>query len=241
MTSARLGKIAGWLLVIGPLVDTLVSSLRPGVFPGQNPDGHQAAMQEAILGIAPHSTLVNLLVDLGFVASFGLLVGFWGLKEVMGDSGSQGYLRKLGMLFLMIGLSVRTGAFAMNFLMSVTLSYTPAEALTGEALNTAVMFMVMGGALGVFATILTLVGVAFFAGSLMNVHLLGADRLLARLLGVAPAIVGSLLLLLATFREDSVFTLYLLGNAAVFFQIAWVIMVGVALIRKSDSLATLTA
>ncbi len=241
MTSAKLGKIAGWLLVIGPLVDTLVSSLRPGVFPGENPNGPQAAMQEAILGMAPHSTLVTLLVDVGFIASFGLLVGFWGLKEVMGDSGSEGYLRKLGMLFLIIGLSVRTAGFAMNFLMSVTLGYTPAEALTGDALDTAVVFMVIGGSLGIFATILILVGVAFFAVSLMNVRLLGADRLLAQLLGVAPAIVGSLLLLLATLLEDSVFTLYLLGNVAVFFQIAWVILLGVALIRKSDSLASLTA
>lgn len=240
MTSAKLGKIAGWLLVIGPLVDTLASSLRPGVFPRENPDGAQAAMQEAILGMAPHSTLVNLLVDIGFIASFGLLVGFWGLKEVMGDGGSQGYLRKLGVLFLMIGLSVRTAGFAMNFLMSVTLGYSPVESLTEETLSTAIMFMVIGGALGIFATILTLVGVAFFAGSLMNVHLIGADRLLARLLGVAPAIVGSLLLLLATLLDDSVFTLYLLGNVAVFFQIAWVILLGVALIRKSDSLATLT-
>ena len=197
-------------------------------------------MQEAILGMAPHSTLVNLLVDIGFIASFGLLVGFWGLKEVMGDGGSQGYLRKLGVLFLMIGLSVRTAGFAMNFLMSVTLGYSPVESLTEETLSTAIMFMVIGGALGIFATILTLVGVAFFAGSLMNVHLIGADRLLARLLGVAPAIVGSLLLLLATLLDDSVFTLYLLGNVAVFFQIAWVILLGVALIRKSDSLATLT-
>lgn len=243
VTAARLGKVAGWLLVIGPLVDTLASSLRPGSFPGGHPDGAQAAMQAAVLGMAPNSTLVNLLVDIGFIASFGLLVGFWGVKEVMGDRGGQGYLRKLGMLFLMVALSVRTAAFAMNFLMSVTLGYLPAEALasSGDTLATAIMFLVMGGALGVFATILTLVGVAFFAWSLMDENLLGADKLLARLMGLAPAVVGSVLLLLATLLEGSVFTLYLLGNVVVFVQVVWTILLGVALIRKSDSVVAIKA
>ena len=199
-------------------------------------------MQAAILAIAPNSTFVNLMIDIGFIASFGLLVGLWGVKEVMGDIGGQGYLRKLGMLFLMVGLAVRTAAFAMSYLMSVTLSFSPPEAMTsGATVETAIMFMVMGGALGVFAIILTLVGVAFFAVSLMDNEILGGNRLLALVLGVAPAVVGSILLLLATFLEDSVFTLYLLGNLAVFVQVAWVILLGVTLIRKSDSLAAASA
>ena len=242
MTSVKLGRIAGWLLVIGPVVDVLASSIRPGTFPSEHPDGAQAAMQAAVLAIAPNSTLVNLLVEIGFIASFGLLVGFWGVKEVMGDIGGQGYLRKLGMLFLMVGLAVRTAAFAMSYLMSVTLSYSPPEAIaSGASVETAIMFMVIGGALGTFAIILTLVGVAFFAGSLMNNELLGGSRLLALWLGVVPAVVGSILLLLATFVESSIFTLYLLGNLVVFVQVVWVVMLGATLIRKSDSLATASA
>ena len=243
MTSVKFGKVSGLLLIVGPLVDVLVSAIRPGMFPTEHTDGAQAAMQEAVLSMAPHGTLINLLVDIGFIASFGLLIGFWGVKELLGDRGGQGYLRKLGMLFLMIALSVRSAAFAMNFLMSVTFGYLPAEDLPSspETLNTAVMFLVMGGALGVFATILTLVGVAFFAVSLMNENLIGADKLLAWLLGVAPAVIGSTLLLLATLMGDSVFILYLLGNLTVFGQVLWTILVGIALIRKSESLTTATA
>ena len=240
MTSGKLGRISGCLLVVGPLVDVLVSVIRPGMFPTENPDGAQAAMQDAVLGMAPHGTLINLLVDIGFIASFGLFIGFWGVKELMGDRGGQGYLRKLGLLFLVIALSVRSTAFAMNFLMSTTISYLPAGALEAskDTLDTAVMFLVMGGSLGVFATILTLVGVAFFAMSLMNEKLIGADKLLALLLGVVPAVVGSSLLLLATLIEDQVFMLYLLGNFTVFGQVLWTVLLGIGLMKKSNSLAT---
>ncbi len=194
-------------------------------------------MQAAILSLLPNSSLATLLTVIGFIASFGLLLGLWGVKDVMADTGSEGYLRKIGVLFLTIALAVRTASFALSFLTTVTLSYSPPEAIeSGDAVTTAVMFMVIGGSIGIFATVLALVGVAFFAVSLANSDLIGADRPLALWLGVAPAVVGSVLLLVATFIESSVFTLYLLGNVSVFVQVVWVILLGVALIRKSDSL-----
>jgi len=238
MTLAKLGKVTGWLLVVGPLVDVIVSVVRPGSFPEEHSGGAQAAMQAAILATVPDSTLATLLTLIGFVASFGLLLGLWGVNEVMSDAGGQGILRRAGLLLLTVGLAVRTASLALSFLTSVTLSYSPSEAIeSGEAISSAVTFMVIGGALGIFATVLVLVGVAFFALSLTNVDLIGADRPLAIWLGVAPAVVGSFLLLLATFVEDAVFTLYLLGNITVFVQIVWVVLLGVAFIRKSDSLA----
>lgn len=196
-------------------------------------------MQAAIQAMVPDSTQVSLLTYIGFIAAFGMLLGFWGVKEVLGDTGSEGYLRKIGLLFLTIALAVRTVSLAMSFLTSVTLSYSPAEGIaSGESIATAVIFTVIGGAVGLFATVLALVGVAFWAVSLMNVDLIGPDKPLAIWLGVAPAIVGSFLLFIATFIEGSIFTLYLLGNLTVFVQVAWVILLGIAFIRKSDSLAT---
>ena len=190
-------------------------------------------MQAAILSTLPNSTLATLLTIIGFIASFGLLVGLWGVKEVMGDTEGQGILRRVGLLFLTVALAVRTAAFALSFLMSVTLSYSPPEAIaSGDAVTTAVMFMVIGGALGIFATVLALVGVAFFALSLMNADLIGADKPLAIWLGVVPAIVGSFLLLVAIVVEGGVFALYLLGNLAVFVQVAWVILVGRSLYQE---------
>ncbi len=238
MTLAKLGKVTGWLLVVGPLVDVIVSVVRPGSFPEEHSGGPQAAMQAAILATVPDSTLATLLTLIGFVASFGLLLGLWGVNEVMSDAGGQGILRRAGLLLLTVGLAVRTASLALSFLTSVTLSYSPSEAIaSGEAVSAAVTFTVIGGALGIFTTVLVVVGVAFFALSLTNADLIGADKPLAIWLGVAPAVVASFLLLLATFVEGAVFTLYLLGNIIVFVQIAWVVLLGVAFIRKSDSLA----
>ena len=189
--------------------------------------------------MVPDSTLVSLLTYIGFVAAFGMLLGFWGVKEVIGSSGNEGYLRKVGLLLLTIALAVRTVSLAMSFLTSVTLSYSPAEGIaSGESIASAITFTVIGGAVGLFATVLALVAVAFLALSLMNADLIGADKPLAIWLGVAPAIVGSFLLFIATFIEGSVFTLYLLGNLTVFIQVVWVVLLGIAFIRKSDSLAT---
>ena len=225
-------------MIVGPVVDVVVSSIRPGSFPGENSDGVQAAMQAAIQGMVPDSTLVALLTYIGFVAAFGMLLGLWGVKEVIGGTGSEGYLRKAGLLLLTIALAVRTVSLAMSFLTSVTLSYSPAEGIaSGESIASAITFTVIGGAVGLFATVLALVGVALFAMSLMNTDLIGADKPLAIWLGVAPAIVGSFLLFIATFIEGSIFTLYLLGNLTVFVQVAWVVLLGIAFIRKSDSLA----
>lgn len=242
MTRARLATITGWLLVVGPLVDVIVSTVRPGSFPAENAEGPQAAMQAAILSLLPNSSLATFLTVIGFIASFGLFLGLWGVREVMPDTGDEGLLTKIGILLLTIALAVRTASFALSYLTTVTLSYSPSEAIeSGEAVTTAVMFMVIGGSIGVFATILTLVGVAFFAASLTKVDLIGADRPLAVWLGMAPAIVGSVLLLAATFIESIVFTLYLLGNVTVFVQVAWVIMLGIAFIRKSDSIAAISS
>lgn len=237
MKSIRSAKVAGWFLVIGPLVDVLVSVGRPGTFPGESPDGVQAAMQAGVHAAASNPTLYQLMVDFGFIASFGLLIGFWGIKQVMADTDGRGHLRRLGMVILTIALGVRSAAFAMGFLFATTLSFTPLEALdSGPALDTAVMFLVMEGSLGVFATMLTLAGVAFFAVSMMNAGLFGPDRLVNSLMGVVPAVVTSLLLLGAPFFSDGIFTSYVIGNVVALVQVAWIIVLGAVLVRKGDSL-----
>ena len=240
MTSAKLGKVAGWLLVIGPLVDVLVNLLRPGNFPTEHADGPQAAMQAVVKDLLGNSTLLQVIVDIEFLASFGLLLGFWGVTRVMGDTDGQGHLRKMGLLIFVVALAIRTAGAAMGFLLGTVGAFTPAEALTGGALDTAVMFFVMEGAFGVFATILILVGGSLFAGSLMDANLLGADRTLAIWMGIAPAVVGSALLMLAPLMENAIFGLYLAGNLVTLVQVAWMILLGLALVRKSDTLPAMT-
>jgi hypothetical protein len=195
-------------------------------------------MVAAVESLLPNSSLANLLTILAFIASFGLLLGFWCVKEVMGDADSDGYLRRIGLLFLTIALAVRTVSLGLSYLTAASLSYSPPEFIeSGAAVLTAITFAVIGGSISVFATVLALVGVAFFAVSLKKADLVGADRPLAIWLGVTPAIVGSFLLLVAIFFQGSVFVLYLLGNLTVLVQVVWVILLGIALIRKSDSLA----
>lgn len=236
MTSAKLAKIAGLLLVIGPLVDTLAGVSRPGHFPTEAPGGVQAAMAAGVQGAASNPTLYQLLVSIGFIASLGLLIGFWCLDRLMGDSDGRGHLRKIGMVFLKVALGVRTAGFAMGFLLGTTLLFVPREALdAGPTLETAILFLVMEGSLLIFAMILTLVGVAFFAVSLMSANLLGPDKLLNGLMAVATAVIGSALLLLSPFVQDAIFGLYLAGNLVTIVQIVWIILLGAALLRKGDS------
>jgi hypothetical protein len=240
VTSAKLGKIAGWLLIIGPVVDVLVNLLRPGNFPSEHADGPQATMQVAVRDLLDNTTLFHVLIDIEFLAAFGVLLGFWAVTRILGDTDGRGHLRKMGMLFFVVALALRSASTAMGFLLATVVGFTPSEALTGDALDTAVMFLVMEGALGVFATILILVGGAFFAGSLMNANLIGADRQLAVFMGIAPAIVGCFLLLLAPLVEGSVFGLYLAGNVVTLIQVLWMIMLGVAFLRKSDTLPAMS-
>ena len=239
MTSAKLGKISGWLLVIGPLVDVVVNLLRPGSFPSEHADGPQATMQSVVTDLLGNSTLLHVIIDIEFLASFGLLLGFWGVTRLMGNTDGQEHLRKMGMLIFVVALAIRTAGAAIGFLLGTVGTFTPAEALVGGALDTAVMFFVIEGAMGVFATILILVGGAFFAGSLMDANLLGADRMLAIWMGIAPAVVGSFLLMLAPLIEDSIFGLYMAGNLVTLVQVAWMILLGAALVRKSDTLPAL--
>ena len=241
MTSAKLAKVAGLLLIIGPAVDLLVSVSRPATFPTEIPGGVQAVMQAGVFDAAGSGTLHRLMVDIGFIAAFGLLIGFWALDRVMGDTDGRGHLRKIGMIFLTVALGVRTAAFAMGFLLGTTVAFLPREALEGSALDTAVMFLVMEGSLAIFATILVLVGAAFFAVSLMNANLLGPDKLLNGLMGVVPAVVGSALLLVAPLAPDAIFGLVIAGNLVTMVQVAWIILLGVALVRKSDSFTAVNA
>ncbi len=239
MTAAKLGKVAGWLLVIGPLVDLLVSLTRPGSFPGDHPGGPQGSLQEAVRSTADAGSLVQFMIDVRFVAAFGLLLGFWGVARIMKGDG-RGHLRQMGMLFLTVALAVRAASFGMGLLLSTTVNFSPSSAFdSGDTLDTAVMFLVMEGALAVAGVILTLVGVAFFAVSMTTANLVGSDRVLAVWLGIAPAVVGVIALLLAPYTEDGIFVLYAIGNLVVVVQILWAVLVGAALIRKNESLPAL--
>ena len=238
MSSKKTAKVAGWLLFIGPLVDLVVSISRPGSFPGENPDGVQAAMQEGVQSAASNSAMVQLLVNVGFIASFGLLFGFWCVHRFMSDTDGRAHLRKAGLMVLTVALAIRTASFGMGLLLATTLKFSSPGALEmGGALDTAVMFLVMEGAFSVFATILNVAGVALFATSVMNANLMGSNKMLTGLLVVAPAVVAPFLLLLAPFLENSIFVVYVMGNMVALVQVLWIIVFGAVLIRKSDSLA----
>lgn len=194
-------------------------------------------MQSGVHSAAENGTLLQLLVEVGFIASFGLLFGFWFLNRLMGDSDGRGHRRKIGLMILGVALAVRTASFAMGFLLATTVNYAPSGALdSGSGLDTAVMFLVMEGSLAIFATILNLVGVAFFVSSVTNASLLGSNRVLNGLIAIAPAVVAPFLLLLAPFLGDGIFTVYVTGNVIALVQVAWIIVLGAALVKKSGSL-----
>ena len=239
MNTRKTVKIAGLLLLIGPLVDLVVSISRPGSFPGDHPDGAQGAMQAGVQSAASNSAMVQLMVDLGFIASFGLLFGFWCVSRFMSDSDGRAHLRKAGLMILTVALAVRTASFGMGLLLATTLKFSPPGALeAGPALDTAVMFLVMEGSFSVFATILNLAGVALFATSVMNANLMGSNNLLTGLLVVAPAVIAPILLLVAPFLENSIFAVYVIGNMVALVQVLWIIVFGAVLIRKSGTMAT---
>ena len=238
VSTAKIAKIAGLLLLIGPLVDLLVSIGRPGSFPSDHGEGVQAAMQAGVHSAASNSTLIQLLVDVGFIASFGLLFGFWCVGRFMSGDDGRSHLRKAGLMILGIALAIRTASFAMGLLLATTLNFAPAGALeSGPGLDTAVMFLVMEGSFSVFATILNLAGVALFATSVMNANLMGSNNLLTGRLVIVPAVVAPFLLFLAPFMDDSIFVVFLIGNVVALVQVVWIIVFGAVLIRKSDSLA----
>lgn len=237
MSTSKTAKIAGLLLLIGPLVDLLVSISRPGSFPSDHADGPQAAMQAGVHSAASNGTFVQLLVDIGFIASFGLLFGFWCVDRFMSGNDGRAHLRKAGLMILGVALAVRTASFAMGLLLATTVNYAPPGALeAGPGLDTAVMFLVMEGSFSVFATILNLAGVALFATSIMHARLMGSN-LLTGLLVIGPAVVGSFLLLLAPLMGDGVFAVFLMGNVVALVQVVWIIVFGAVLIKKSDTLA----
>ena len=238
MSTAKTAKIAGLLLLIGPLVDLIVSVSRPGSFPSDHAEGAQAAMQAGVHSAASNGTFVQLLVDLGFIASFGLLFGFWCVDRFMSSDDGRAHLRRAGLMVLGIALAVRTASFAMGLLLATTINFAPAGALdAGPGLDTAVMFLVMEGAFSVFATILNVAGVALFATSIMNTGLMGSNNLLTALLVIGPAVVGPILLLMAPFLENGIFAVFLVGNLVALVQVVWIIVFGAVLIRKSGSLA----
>ncbi|MDE0120381.1 MAG: hypothetical protein OXS33_01445 [bacterium] len=235
MNSALLRKVTGWLLIIGPLVDVLANILRPGSFPSEHPDGPQATLQAMVQDSAANPTMVHLLVDVEFFAALGLLLGFWGVSRVMGDTDKRGFLRKYGMLLFGVAIAVRTAGVAMGFVMALITSYIAPGAPPG-ALDTAVMFLVMEGALAVFATILIVLGIALFAVSMTDTGLIGADKPLAYLLAVIPAVVATILLLMAPLVEGNLIAMYAAGNVASLIPVAWMVLLGLAFIRKSDAL-----
>lgn len=222
-------------MIVGPLVDVLANILRPGSFPSEHPDGPQATLQAMVQDSAANPTMVHLLVDVEFFAALGLLLGFWGVSRVMGDTDKRGFLRKYGMLLFGVAIAVRTAGVAMGFVMALITSYIAPGAPPG-ALDTAVMFLVMEGALAVFATILIVLGIALFAVSMTDTGLIGADKLLAYLLAVIPAVVATILLLMAPLVEGNLIAMYAAGNVASLIPVAWMVLLGLAFIRKSDAL-----
>ena len=103
------------------------------------------------------------------------------------------------------------------------------------------MFLVMEGSLAIFATILVLVGAAFFRGVPDECQPAGSGQATERSDGGRPAVVGSALLLVAPLAPDAIFGLVIAGNLVTMVQVAWIILLGVALVRKSDSFTAVNA
>lgn len=60
VSTARLGKVTGWLIILGPVVDIAMVLLEPGNFMTDHPDGATQAMIESVQDVAANSGAAHL-------------------------------------------------------------------------------------------------------------------------------------------------------------------------------------
>ncbi len=235
---AKLARATGWLIILGPLVDIVMILIKPGNFISEHPDGATAAMRESVADVAANSGAAHLSVEVGLFASFAFLLGCLGVERLLRDGGWGDYLRKAGLLFILVAYALRAASYALGHFVTNILTHGIEGTGGSMAANDAALLVVgMEGTLSLFATIMVAAGVGLYGLSLMNADLIGGDKAVAMVLAVLPAIGVGVMLLIGSHSHDSVFQFYLIGNLLALVQVAWTTLLGVAFIRKSDTLA----
>lgn len=241
VTSAKLAKLAGWLLVVGSAVATVMVLLKPGSFTTDHPDGVTDAMLGAVAEIAANSGVAHVTVEVALFATFAYVLGVLGVERLLRDGETwAGYLRKAGAVAILVAFGLRAASYAMGHLVTNILTHG-VEGPTGMATTDAAVLVVgIEGTFGLFATLVSRVGFVLLALGLMNVRLIGQDKVLAIVLAIVPGIGALVLLLLGSHVHDGVVTYYAVGSMLALVQALWVVLLGVGLIRRGHTLPELS-
>ncbi|MDE0138054.1 MAG: hypothetical protein OXM57_12170 [bacterium] len=207
----------GWLLVIGAVLSVPLGLL---VVFALEPD-------ESV-----DTALSHLIADGGIFVSVAFLLGMIGMERVLQDGKSTDYLRQAGLVVLVLGLVSEIIAWTFSHFLTTHLDREQQPSGVSE------LFTADGTLLVSFGISFSMIGVGLFALGTMKVRLLGPDRAVATVLGVIPAILGALLLLIALLGGGNVIGLYQVGSGILLLQIAWVFLIGLAFIRMKQPIHT---
>ncbi|MYF26139.1 MAG: hypothetical protein F4211_02160 [Acidimicrobiia bacterium] len=236
-TSIKLAKAAGWLLVVGPLLDILLVSIRPGGFLTDDPGGPVEAILAWVEALATNTGLSNLSVELGLVVSLAFVLGLYCTVRLLKDGSWSDHLRMVGFLIVMIAYTLRAASYATLHLSGNLIKFGVGADGAEATFEYAVIITALAGSITVFSTLLLALGVAVFAWGMMHLNVIGgSDRILAMVLGILPAAGVFLLMLIGAHSDNNVLTLFFLGNLMALDQVIWTTWLGVALIRRGDQL-----
>ena len=206
-------KAVGWLLVIGTVLSVPLGIL-------------------VVLALEPDegmdTALSHLIADGGIFVSVAFLLGMIGMERVLRDGQSVAYLRQAGLVVLVLGLVSEAISWTFSHFLTTHLDREQQPSGVSE------LFTTEGTLLVSFGISFSMIGVGLFALGTMNVRLLGPDRAVATVLGVIPAILGALLLLIALLGGGNVIGLYQVGSGILLLQVAWVFLIGLAFIRMKE-------
>lgn len=154
------------------------------------------------------------------------------MERVLQDGKSTDYLRQAGLVVLAMGLVSEVISWTFSHFLTTHLDREQQPAGVSE------LFTADGTLLVSFGISFSMIGVGLFALGTMNVRLLGPDRAVAAVLGVIPAILGALLLLIALLGGGDVIGLYQVGSGILLLQVTWVFLIGLAFIRMKQPIHT---
>ncbi len=238
MSKSQIAKVTGWLLVTETVAGIVIAMLRPGNILSDHPDGVTRSMIEGLEDIAANSLLTHLTTSIGLFASCAFMLGMIGVERLLRDDSTAAYLRRTGLVVVALGVALQMASWATSHLTAIMITHTDDGMIgTTSAMDQGVIMVGLTGSFYLFATILTLVGLAVFGIGMMGVRLLGADRPLALLLAVIPGVAGVAFLVIGAHVHGSVIRLYLAGSLFLLLQVIWVFLLGLAFIRKSESIA----
>ncbi len=242
VTSAKLAKLTGWLLVVGSAVATVMVLIKPGSFTTDHPDGVTDAMTTAVADIAANSGVAHLTVEVALFATFAYVLGVLGVERLYRDGETwAGYLRKAGAVALVAAFGLRAASYAMGHLVTNIVTHgVEGPAGTMAATDAAVVVFGIEGTLGLFATFVSRVGFVLLALGVMNVRLIGQDKILAWVFAIVPGIGALVLLLLGSHVHEGVVVAYSVGSMLALVQAIWAILLGVGLIRRGHTLPELS-